>query len=104
MASVPKTSVTVVLARVLWMMAGPAVLLLLAYTMTTSGGGWFSAASLSFLAILVAVIAARWHDPHDSEGQPTTPAGLRRYTTVAGLLGLAMWVLANAAGQPWWAG
>lgn len=83
------------------MFIGPATLLLLAYTLATNQKGWFGAASITFLVILMVVMVSRWFDPQTSEGEPTTSAHLRRYTISTLGAGLAAWLVANLLGNHW---
>lgn len=93
-------------ARLFWMIVGPGVLLLLAFSIATRGQGWFTPVDIAFLVILPLVLAARWYefhhgDPHTATGDPATPADLRKYLVVALPLGLAVWALANLLGNHW---
>jgi hypothetical protein len=101
MASDQSTSFLGILARLFWMMVGPAILMLLAYSLTGNAKGWFAPSSIAFLAVLAAVTIARWMDPRTSEGAPTTSAHLRRYTVSTLGIGLVAWVVANLLGNHW---
>lgn len=101
MASTQPTSGMVILVRLVWMLLGPAILLLLAYSLATSQKGWLAPASIAFLVVLVVVVIARWLDPNTSEGEPTTSAHLRRYTVTTIGTGLAAWAVANLLGNHW---
>jgi hypothetical protein len=83
------------------MMAGPATLLLLAYTLAENQKGWFAPSSIAFLVVLAAVIIARWLDPQTSDGERTTPVHLRRFTVSTAGIGLAAWVVVNLLGNHW---
>lgn len=83
------------------MLAGPAALLLLAFSLAGKKDGWFSSQSIAFLVVLAAVIATRWLDPQTSEGEPTTGAHLRMFTAAAVGVGLAAWAIANVLGNYW---
>ena len=82
-------------------MAGPAILLLLAYSLATNEKGWLAPSSVAFLIVLVAVVLIRWLDPQTSEGEPVTPAHLRRYTLMTLGIGIAVWAIANVLGNQW---
>ncbi len=98
MESVPSPSVGVLLARLLWMFAGPVALLLLGYSQVVNHQGWWTTKSAAYLAVLAAVIAARWRDPQSSEGRPVSRAELQRYSAGAAAIGVAIWVAANLLG------
>jgi hypothetical protein len=83
------------------MLAGPAALLLLAFSLAGKQDGWFSSQSIAFLVVLAAVIATRWLDPQTSDGEPTTGAHLRMFTATAVGVGLAAWAIANMLGNYW---
>jgi hypothetical protein len=101
MAPNQSTSLLVVFARLFWMMAGPAVLLLLAFSLATNQKGWWAPSSIAFLVVLMAVVLVRWLDPNTSDGDPATAAHLRRYTAGAIAIGLVAWTVANLAGNHW---
>lgn len=89
-----------IVARLFWMMVGPLLLLGLAYAIVKSGEGWLTAADLGFLGVLAGVMLARWLEfrggnPRTADGEPATPAHLRRYLIGAALIGLGAWVIAN---------
>jgi hypothetical protein len=101
MSSPHFTSPIGIVARLFWMLAGPAALLLLAFSLAGKKDGWFSSQSIAFLVVLAAVIATRWLDPQTSDGEPTTGAHLRMFTVMAVGVGLAAWAIANVLGNHW---
>ena len=101
MSSPHSTSPIGIVARLFWMLAGPAALLLLAFSLAGKQDGWFSSQSIAFLVVLAAVIATRWLDPQTSEGEPTTGAHLRKYSATAVGVGLVAWAVANLLGNHW---
>jgi hypothetical protein len=78
---------------------GPAILALLAYAMATAEKSWFAARSIAFLVVLILVVVARWTDPLNSFGEPSTPDVLKRYVIGAVGIGIVVWVLANLLGN-----
>ena len=82
-------------------MLGPATLFLLAGTIAQKGNGWFTPASIAFLIVMVVIVVTRQFDPEDADGEPTTPAHLRRFTVGAIGGGLTAWVIANLLGNHW---
>jgi hypothetical protein len=102
MATNQSNSVIGALARLFWMFAGPAVLFLLAYTITQKKEeGWFAPASIAFLIVLVGMIIARWLDSDNAYGDPTTPAEIRTFTAGAIFVGFILWIIANFLGNHW---
>jgi hypothetical protein len=97
----PSTSFIGIFVRLFWMMIAPAVLLLLAYSLTQNAKGWFAPSSIAFLAVLLACLLARRLDPLTSEGTPTTSTHIRRYTIGLLSIGLSVWVIANLLGRYW---
>lgn len=96
----PTSSLTLLLARVFWIMLGPAVLFLLAIAVVQNPGGWFTVPDLAFLTVLSLTLLARQLEfrgghPRTATGEPATAADLKRYSRFALSLGLGTWVLAN---------
>ena len=100
----PITSVRVLLARVVWFIAGPALLLILAFRIGFTRDGWFATTDLLFPLVLVAIVGARWYcfsanDRTDTQGKVVTAEALHRYTRAVVTCGILLWVGANAAGN-----
>ena len=98
------TAAPALLARLLWMMAGPIILALLAVAIAEQHGGWLALTSLAYLLILGVMMFARWFEfrvgyPMTATGEPATEEHLRRYVLITSIVGLAAWVLANVAGH-----
>jgi len=91
----------VALARLFWMMAGPAALLLLTVSIAHKDAGWFTPTSIAFLIVLVGTIVARRSDPQNSYGDPTTTVDLQRHLIGTVSVGLMLWVAANLLGNHW---
>ena len=90
-------------ARLYWMFLGPMLLLLVAIGVVNDGGGWGTPKSLVFLGMLAFLLVCRWAEFHagdarTAEGEPATPAHLRRYLISAALVGGATWIAANLVG------
>lgn len=91
-------------ARIFWMVGGPMLLAMITFKIASQGGGWFTSANLVFFLILGALPLSRWAEfrggsPQTSEGDPATPAHLRRYVIVILLVGVVIWIAANAMGN-----
>ena len=68
------------------------------------GGGWMTAVDVAFFVVLGLTILARCLDfragnPQTAMGTPATSAHLRRYVSLAVLVGLAVWGIANLIGN-----
>jgi hypothetical protein len=103
MATVRSTTGPALLARFVWMMAGPVTLALFALAMVAQHGRWLSFASLMYFPVLGVTLGARWHEfrlgePMTATGEPATLAHLRRFVVKATLAALAVWVAANWLG------
>jgi hypothetical protein len=104
MPSASSSSITLLLARIFWMMFGPFLLLVFAASLATKGSDWFSPLSIAFLIVLAVIVAARYYefskgDSHTSTGEPATLNDLRRYILVILPLGLGIWIAANVIGN-----
>lgn len=93
-----------ILARLFWMMIGPMLLALFAYLIIKTGNGWLTGFDFAFLGVAAAMMLARWLEfrgghAKTAEGEPATPAHLRRYLIGVAVLGLAVWVIANIIGN-----
>jgi hypothetical protein len=91
-------------ARLYWMFLGPMLSLLALISVVNDGGGWVTTRNLVFFAMAALLLVCRWAEFHagdarTSEGEPATPAHLRRYLLMAALLGAAAWIAANLAGR-----
>jgi hypothetical protein len=93
-------------SRIFWVILGPMLLALLTMGIVSRGNGWLTLLDLAFLAVLVAVIGARWIEFHGgaaqtSTGEPATAAHLRKYAVVTIVVGLGVWIVANLLGNHW---
>jgi hypothetical protein len=89
------------LGRIVWIALGPAVLAISAMYIVESGASWRSPASVFYFATLAVIIFGRWVEarsghPLDSFGEPATPKDFHRHVVLVLLIGVAIWVLANA--------
>jgi hypothetical protein len=83
------------------MFIGPAILSILGISLVEVSKGWLSPRSVVYLVLLIAVVLARWFDPLDSYGQPTTPHQRQLELAFLVILALGGWLLANALGAYW---
>jgi len=88
------------------MMMGPMILTMLLLTIVSDGSGWLTTVDFAFLAVLSALLLARWVEfrdgnPRTSTGEQATPGHLRRYVLNATAAGLGAWVIAKLIGNHW---
>jgi hypothetical protein len=100
----PITSLSVLLARVFWMMMGPMLMLILLYAIVTGGGGWITRWDIVYLIVIPLLVLCRWIDVRsgaasDSNGAVAGPEQLHRYARFVVPLGATLWVLANVFGN-----
>ena len=88
-----------VLSRLIWMMAGPVVLLLLAFNLAVENTGWLSYTSIAFLVCLGVVTIARRVDPNDGEGHPETVRDRNKLALSILVVGIIVWTAANLCGS-----
>lgn len=100
----PVTRFTPLVARMLWFFFGPMVLVLTLWGILSAGSGWITALDALYLAVVLAMIGARWVEQQSGQattgmGNPSTWRDFRRYAF--GLLPLAAgaWVAANLVGN-----
>ena len=87
-----------ILARIFWMMAGPAIAIVSAYMSYTTGKGWLAPASIIFLVVLAGVVVARCLDSQTADGEPSTAVHLQRFAGATIVAGLVVWAAANILG------
>ena len=94
-----------VFARIFWMFLGPMILVIVTINIVSQQGGWITASNRTFFAVLGVMLLARWAEfhagnPRTTDGEPATPAHLKRYVLGVLAMGVATWVIANAIGIP----
>lgn len=102
------TSLSVLLARVLWTLALPAMTVLCTYRITTAGHGWFAGWDCVFWILVALMAGCRWHEQRSGQattitGEPSTPRHLHRYVFVLMLVAGSAWAIAKALGMYVWA-
>ncbi len=89
-------------ARMFWMLIGPAILLLLALSISNRDSGWFTPYDVAYLCVLGLVLLARWYEfrenPTTGGGEPATSADLRKFLIGATAIGLGSWCAAHGLG------
>jgi len=97
-------SVTMLLARLTWILLGPIGLLLLGLGIVRSGAGWLTLWDAAFVILIGLMIVCRWFEMRSGRamtayGEPLTQEHFRRYVGVLLSLGLVGWVAVNIAGN-----
>lgn len=97
-------SLMAMLGRIIWMMVGPMAVAVSAFLVASKGGGWFTAADLTYLVALAVTMSGRSLEmlgghPLKATGEPATAADLRNYFIATTVIGLVVWVIANLLGN-----
>lgn len=96
-----------IIGRLVWMMAGPALLLLCTVQILNSrAGSWIKVSDALFFLVLVSMFLGRWVEhrggsPRNGLGEPATAGDLRRYVITTAFVGIAIWVAANLLRDFW---
>ncbi len=90
--------------RLLWMMIGPAVLIITTAHIVLEGEGWNTTADYVFFFVMAVTLLGRWLElaggnPQTCDGEPATRKQVYRYTIVTLVLGGVVWVMANVVGN-----
>lgn len=98
------TKVTPLAARMVWFFFGPMVLMFTLWGIVSEGTGWLTVLDAVYLAIVVAMVGARWIEQRSGQamtatGQRATWADFRRYATVLVPVAVGAWIAANAVGN-----
>jgi hypothetical protein len=98
------TSFPAFVGRLCWMIVGPFALAFCAVGIAGRRDGWLSPSDLLYFFVLAGMLVGRWTEfrlgpPLTATGEPATAEDLRRYTVALGLIGLAIWVVANLVGN-----
>jgi len=97
-------SLSVLGARLTWIIVGPAVLLGLTFGIVSSGSGWVTALDIAFCVVAGLMLLGRWVEQRsgsatDSRGEPATPEQLRRYVSTLIPVAATIWLMANVLGN-----
>lgn len=104
MATTSSTPITLLFARLFWMMIGPAILLLTSIQIVSHSAGWFTFADVVFGATVAAMIFAKWIESlgveaRRADGELIQPGDLRRYIIGVIAVGCAAWAIINLVGN-----
>ncbi len=97
-------SVGLLLARLMWMLGGPLLLLVLLYWTVSTGRGWLTLWDGMYWVVTAAMIACRWLEIRSgvaltATGEPATWVHFRRYAEVLLAVAAVAWVAANLVGN-----
>jgi len=96
-----------IVGRLVWMLAGPALLLLCTVQIVSSRvESWIKVSDALFFLVLLSMLLGRWVEhrggnPLNSLGEPATAGDLRRYLISTAVIGIAIWVAANLLRDFW---
>ncbi|MGB9623862.1 MAG: hypothetical protein ACPMAQ_03280 [Phycisphaerae bacterium] len=98
------TNVTVILARVVWTLLGPAAIGLAALRIVTRGDGWLTPLDAFYAVVVMLMIACRAIEQRSGTattvtGAPSTPDHFKRYVATLVIVAGAIWVGANLIGN-----
>lgn len=98
------TSVSLLLARLTWALAGPLALLGIAYGILSSGSGWLTGLDIAFAVVVGLMLLSRWLERRAGtlttlSGQRARPDKHRRYTLGLVLVAALVWVGTNLVGN-----
>jgi hypothetical protein len=104
MVDLDYTPTRVVFGRLYWMLVGPIMLTFATLHIVFKGTGWLTPADAFYFIVLAGLIVGRWLEfaggkPLTGTGEPATWHDFRRYSYGVVVLGIAVWVLANALGN-----
>jgi len=93
-------SMTVLAARLTWVVVGPAALVLVLAGIVGNATGWFTGLDALFGAVVGLMALARWVEQRSGvattiAGEPSTIEHCRRYILILMLSALGLWIAAN---------
>lgn len=100
----PISSISVLAARLTWLLLGPIALLMASGVIITQGTGWTTATDAVFAAIVGLMLLGRWVEHRSgaattAAGDPATPAHLRHYLLLLPAAAVVIWLIANLVGN-----
>ena len=98
------SSFGVLLARLMWVLAGPLALLGVTYSIVSGGTGWLTGLDAAFGVVVGLMLVGRWYEHRSGEattltGEVATPEHFRRYMMLLPTAAVIVWVVANAVGN-----
>lgn len=98
------TSLSVLGARLTWLLLGPLALLAITYGIVAGGTGWLTGLDAGFAVVVGLMLLGRWVEQRSGTattltGEPATPAQFKRFVTTLIPAAAAIWVAANVAGN-----
>ena len=98
------TSISVILARVMWTLLGPAAAALAILGIATRGNGWFTPLDTVYGIVVALMLCGRWFEQRSGmgttvTGAPSTIQHFRRYVVMLLLVTAVAWAGANLIGN-----
>lgn len=99
-----RMTVSGLLARTTWLLAGPFALLVTLYGIVNTSSGWVTTLDAVFFVIVGLMIGCRWAEQRSGQGtsaygEPSTWADFQRYVKALVPLALGAWMVANVLGN-----
>jgi hypothetical protein len=103
-ASKPISSLSVLGARLAWVVLGPLALVGITWGIVSRGTGWFTGLDAAFGVVVGLMLLGRWVEHRSGTGttltgEPATPEQFKRYMTLLPPLAVAVWIIANVLGN-----
>ncbi len=98
------TSISVILARIMWTLLGPAGMGLAALIIVNRGNGWLTPLDAFYGVVVSLMLAGRYVELRSGQGitvtgEPATIRHFKRYAVVLVLTAALVWALANLIGN-----
>jgi hypothetical protein len=84
-----------------WILVGPSILSLIGLLTALRHQGWLTPSTIVYFAVLAGVVVARWTDPANATGQPSTTRERNSDVALFIPLGVGWWLAANFLGDHW---
>ncbi|HVC93128.1 MAG TPA: hypothetical protein VND64_05525 [Pirellulales bacterium] len=98
------SSLRLLVARLTWMLIGPATLVIIGLKIASAGDGWLTRLDAIFFGVVGMILMARWSElksgeGRDSFGEPSTIATFPRFVRTFAAVAIAAWTIANIMGN-----
>lgn len=95
---------TVLLARLMWMVLGPILLLFTTHAIVTRGEGWLTAWDALYAVVAALMVGGRWMEQRSGAamtamGNRSTPEHFAKYVRILLPAVAGAWIVANAVGN-----
>ena len=98
------SSLSVLGARLTWIIAGPLALLLITWGIVSRANGWFTGLSAAYAVVVGLMVLGRWVESRSGTattltGEPASGAYFKRYVMLLLPLTVVVWAAANVLGN-----